>query len=81
MKLKDVFKPINPSLLLMISEDTDMQAQLERGIEIEMEHTKVKEVAKIIALHHLAEFKDYYTFLDKAEKMMTPTDIEEWSNQ
>lgn len=34
--------------------------QLEKGIKIEMEHTKSKKVAKKIALEHLEENVDYY---------------------
>lgn len=41
--------------------------ELERGIEVEMEHTNNKVVSKRIALDHLSELKDYYTRLDKME--------------
>lgn len=37
--------------------------QLEIGIEVEYEHTTIKEVAKKIALDHLAEKEDYYSLL------------------
>ena len=41
--------------------------QLRRGIDVESEHTKDPEVAKKIALDHLAEFKNYYSLLDAME--------------
>jgi len=42
--------------------------QLSRGIEIEYEHTTHYEIAKRIALDHLAEIPDYYTRLAKMEE-------------
>lgn len=50
-------------------EDADPD-QLARGIEIEMEHTTDPEIAKRIAMDHLAEFPDYYTALDEMEKKL-----------
>ena len=41
--------------------------QLAMGIEIEFEHTNDQEIAKQIALDHLAEIPDYYTRLKKME--------------
>lgn len=41
--------------------------ELEMGIAVEMEHTVNKDIAKKIALDHLAEIKDYYTRLKKME--------------
>jgi hypothetical protein len=41
--------------------------ELLRGIRIEMEHTKHKELAKMIAKDHLDEFPDYYKHLVKME--------------
>lgn len=41
--------------------------QLEKGIEVEYEHTSDFDIAKEIALDHLSEFPDYYTRLKKAE--------------
>jgi len=43
------------------------EQELSNGIEIEMEHTDNKLVAKRIALDHLAEFPDYYARLAKME--------------
>jgi len=44
------------------------QKELEMGIEIEMEHTDNKSIAKEIAKDHLAECPDYYTRLVAMEK-------------
>ena len=49
--------------------DVDSE-QLRMGIEVEMEHTGDPEVAKRIALDHLAEFDNYYTELEKMEKRL-----------
>lgn len=43
-------------------------AQLERGIEVEHEHTKDDTLAMQIALDHLKERPDYYTRLKQMEK-------------
>lgn len=53
-----------------LSESDVDPKELALGIKIEMEHTSDKELAKEIALDHLAEFKDYYTNLVKMEKNM-----------
>ena len=39
------------------------QSELAAGINVEMEHTKDKSIAKKIALDHLAEDPKYYTKL------------------
>jgi hypothetical protein len=44
--------------------------QLKVGTEIEMEHTDDERVAQQIALDHLAEFPDYYTFLVEMESFL-----------
>ncbi len=49
------------------AKDVDAK-ELERGIEVEMEHTTNKDIAERIALDHLAELKDYYTRLAKMEE-------------
>lgn len=49
--------------------------QLEIGIAVEMEHTDNKSVAEEIALDHLAEDKEYYTKLMKAELADEPEAI------
>ena len=48
-----------------LPEDVDAK-QLEIGLEVEMEHTKRKRIAKEIALDHLTEIKDYYSRLVEA---------------
>ena len=42
--------------------------QLNRGIEVEMEHTTNPIIAEKIAKDHLSELPDYYTRLDKLER-------------
>lgn len=42
--------------------------ELKLGIDIELEHTKSKLLAKLIAKDHLSEISDYYTRLRKMEK-------------
>lgn len=71
MKLKDLNKR-TPSLDTLskkysISKDK-LEKELERGIEVELEHTDDKEVAKEIALDHLGEAPDYYEKLKKVEE-------------
>lgn len=44
-----------------------IMTQLEQGINVELEHTHDKAMAREIALDHLAELPDYYTRLDKME--------------
>lgn len=43
-------------------------AQLRMGIEVEMEHTKDKRLAREIALDHLAEDPKYYTKLKRVHR-------------
>jgi hypothetical protein len=45
-----------------------LKKQLEKGIEIEKEHTKDDKVAEKIALAHIDERPDYYIQIDKFEK-------------
>ena len=44
-----------------------IEKALERGIKVEMEHTKDEATAKVIALGHLWEKPDYYAMLAKME--------------
>lgn len=49
--------------------EADVDAhELEMGIEVEYEHTGDREIAKRIALDHLAEIPNYYTLLKKMEE-------------
>ena len=50
-----------------ISEKDVDPAQLKMGIEVELEHSPSRQIAKKIALDHLAEIPDYYTRLEKME--------------
>jgi hypothetical protein len=45
-----------------------IENELSKGVSVEKEHTKSKEVAKTIAMDHLYEDPKYYTKLAKAEK-------------
>lgn len=45
-----------------------IMSELEKGIEVEKEHTSDEEVAREIALDHLLEFPDYYTRLHDMEQ-------------
>lgn len=55
---------------LSIGEDDVDPDELKKGIEVELEHTSDKDVAKRIALDHLAEAKNapYYSLLADMEK-------------
>ena len=44
-----------------------IEAQLKKGVTVELEHTKDRAKAKEIALDHLSEFPDYYDRLKKVE--------------
>lgn len=51
--------------------------QLEKGIEIELEHTNDREKATEIALDHLTEFINYYIELKKMETKLEENDSNE----
>lgn len=51
----------------LTEKDVDSE-QLEMGTEVEMEHTKNREMSKLIALDHLYEDPEYYTKLKKMER-------------
>ena len=44
-----------------------IQAQIRKGIKVEMEHTNDREKAREIATDHVSEFADYYDRLEKME--------------
>ena len=44
--------------------------QIKRGIEVELEHSSDRELAKEIAMDHLEEFPNYYDELAKMEKKL-----------
>ena len=60
MSLKDIAKKHDTT-------EKELQKQLDKGIEVEMEHTDKKSVAKEIAMDHLFEDPKYYDKLDKIE--------------
>lgn len=45
-----------------------INAQLEKGMKVEKEHTTDESLAKEIALDHLLEMPDYYDKLEDMEK-------------
>jgi len=56
-----------------------LEKQLQKGIKVEMEHTKNKDLAEMIALHHLDEIPDYYSRLNKMEKgVQMNEDLRDW---
>ena len=46
------------------------QEQLKKGIIVEMEHTRDKQLATEISMDHLTEFEDYYVELEKMENKL-----------
>jgi hypothetical protein len=45
-----------------------INAQLAMGIEVELEHTTDRKIAREIALDHIGEYADYYDRLKKVEQ-------------
>ena len=60
--LKDMSEKIKPADPSQVD-----PTELNKGIQVEMEHTDSKAKAKVIALQHLAEDPRYYTKLAKAK--------------
>lgn len=58
--IEDVAKKHNTTV-------SEIEKELESGINIEIEHTKDKKLAKEISLDHLYEIPDYYTRLENLE--------------
>jgi hypothetical protein len=46
---------------------SEIEKALDKGEKVEIEHTKNKETARIIAAHHIDEMLDYYDKLAKME--------------
>lgn len=61
MSLEDIAKKHNVDIEVL-------KKQFEKGIKVESEHTKEKEIAEEIAKDHLFEMADYYDKLEKMEK-------------
>ena len=49
----------------------DGEKELEKGIKVEMEHTKSQKRAMRIAMDHLVEFPEYYIHLEKMERKLS----------
>ena len=60
MSAKDIADKFNVSV-------EKVEYQIKKGVEVEMEHTKDRTVAREIALDHLAEDPKYYDKLTKLE--------------
>jgi len=54
--------------IMGITENDVNPEELKMGIEVEFEHTPSRQIARKIALDHLAEIPDYYTRLARMEK-------------
>jgi predicted RNase H-related nuclease YkuK (DUF458 family) len=52
---------------------SEVQAELQKGMQVELEHTSHEHVARRIALAHLAERLDYYDQLAKVDEDSTRT--------
>lgn len=50
-----------------VTRDDFPKAAIEKGIKVEFEHTKDRELAEKIVLDHLAESPEYYDALEKME--------------
>lgn len=72
IEAKEQYDVETPTLAQLVAKhNTDketLQAQLDKGIKVELEHTTDKAIAKEIALDHLNEFPDYYDRLEKTEE-------------
>jgi pyrimidine deaminase RibD-like protein len=72
MKLIDLLDNATPTVAELAKKyktDADhVQAQLTKGIKVELEHTSHEHVARRIALAHLGERLDYYTQLAKIDE-------------
>ena len=64
---KSSFVDVGKANELGITEQDVDSRELEMGIDVEYEHTTDPNIAKRIALDHLAEIPDYYTRLAKME--------------
>ena len=68
---KSFFNDVDPT----INYDPE---ELEKGIKVELEHTRYKVIATIIAKHHLAEDPQYYVKLKKCvESKLKSEDAED----
>ena len=70
MPLEDIAKKHGVDL-------AELEAEYEKGIKVEMEHTSDKNVAMEIARHHLLEDPKYYTILAKIEESDERVDLKD----
>jgi hypothetical protein len=68
--IKKYLKPISKGFESKVLNDPILLAEFKMGVKVELEHTEYSEIAMHIALNHLEEFSNYYTYLDKMEKQM-----------
>ena len=72
MKISQLLNKPTPSIASLVkkynSTKETVQAELQRGIKVEMEHTNDPQVAQEIALDHLGEDLHYYEKLSNMEK-------------
>jgi hypothetical protein len=72
MKISQLLNKPTPTVANLVKKykvtAEEVQAQLRRGIQVEMEHTRNPQVAREIALDHLGEDLHYYEKLRKIEK-------------
>ena len=61
LTINDLAKKFNVSV-------SYIKNQINKGINVELEHTNSKEKANEIAMDHLSEFPDYYERLEKMEQ-------------
>ena len=61
LSIKDIAKKFDVT-------SAEIQAQIDKGVKVEMEHTTDKEKAREVATDHVSEFPDYYDKLDDMEK-------------
>ena len=53
-----------------------LKQELDKGVKVEMEHTEDVNVAKEIAMDHLAEDPNYYTKLKRIEEaLLSPLEV------
>ena len=57
------------------------QKDIERGHDVEFEHTDDPDIAKEITMDHLEEHKDYYTGLKHMEDMLSEMEKREKSRK
>jgi len=50
-------------------------SDLDKGIDIEMEHTDDPEIAARIAMDHLEEYPEYYKYLPKMERKLEKREL------